>query len=150
VYQDISYAKSSFSAGIGSLGNRNLYQTGTDAVLYIIPLRASAGERLRVTAKKTDETSEKKSHGDSVILVGNKNVMSYVLACVTLFNKGSNEVVIKARGRLISRAVDVAEITRHRFISDLEVKKIEIDTTTVQTDKGSDLNVSTIDITLSK
>lgn len=103
-----------------------------------------------MTAKKTDETSEKKSHGDSVILVGNKNVMSYVLACVTLFNKGSNEVVIKARGRLISRAVDVAEITRHRFISDLEVKKIEIDTTTVQTDKGSDLNVSTIDITLSK
>ena len=103
-----------------------------------------------MTAKKTDETSEKKSHGDSVILVGSKNVMSYVLACVTLFNKGSNEVVIKARGRLISRAVDVAEITRHRFISDLEVKNIEIGTTTVQTDKGSDLNVSTIDITLSK
>ena len=103
-----------------------------------------------MTAKKTDETSEKKSHGDSVILVGNKNVMSYVLACVTLFNKGSIEVVIKARGRLISRAVDVAEITRHRFISDLEVKNIEIGTTTVQTDKGSDLNASTIDITPSK
>jgi DNA-binding protein len=132
------------------LGNRNLYQTETDALLYLIPIRATAGERLRVTAKKTDERSGKNSHGDSVILVGNKNVMSYVLACVTLFNKGSNEVVIKARGRLISRAVDVAEITRHRFISDLEVKSIEIGTTTVQTDKGSDLNVSTIDITLSK
>ncbi len=76
--------------------------------------------------------------------------MSYVLACVTLFNKGASEVVIKARGRLISRAVDVAEITRHRFIEDLVVKNIEIDTTTVQTDKGSDLNVSTIDITLSR
>nr|KXH71461.1 MAG: RNA-binding protein [Candidatus Thorarchaeota archaeon SMTZ1-83] len=76
--------------------------------------------------------------------------MSYVLACVTLFNKGAEEVVIKARGRLISRAVDVAEITRHRFISELKVKSIEIDTTTVQTDKGSDLNVSTIDITLTK
>lgn len=82
--------------------------------------------------------------------MGNKNVMSYVLACVTLFNKGANEVVIKARGRLISRAVDVAEITRHRFMTDLVVKSIEIDTTTVQTDKGSDLNVSTIDITISK
>ncbi len=76
--------------------------------------------------------------------------MSYVLACVTLFSKGANEVVIKARGRLISRAVDVAEITRHRFLTDLVVKSIEIDTTTVQTDKGSDLNVSTIDITISK
>ena len=90
------------------------------------------------------------SNGMDCILVGNKNVMSYVLACVTLFNKGAAEVVIKARGRLISRAVDVAEITRHRFIPELVVKNIEIDTTTVQTDKGSDLNVSTIDITLTK
>ncbi|MHA1637243.1 MAG: DNA-binding protein Alba [Candidatus Thorarchaeota archaeon] len=88
--------------------------------------------------------------GDSVILVGSKNVMSYVLACVTLFNKGATEVAIKARGRLISRAVDVAEITRHRFIEGLTVKDIIIDTTTVQTDKGSDLNVSTIDIILTK
>ena len=83
-----------------------------------------------MTAKKTDDKSGGQSHGDSVILVGNKNVMSYVLACVTLFNKGAEEGVIKARGRLISRAVDVAEITRHRFISELKVKKIEIDTTT--------------------
>ena len=88
--------------------------------------------------------------GDSTILVGSKNVMSYVLACVTLFNKGATEVAIKARGRLISRAVDVAEITRHRFIEGLVVKEIVIDTTTVQTDKGSDLNVSTIDIILSR
>jgi len=57
------------------------------------------------------------------ILVGNKNVMSYVLACVTLFNKGANEVVIKARGRLISRAVDVAEITTRRFLPEIiEIK----------------------------
>ena len=110
-----------------------------------------------MTEENTDEkSSNEKSVPDKTrdlmdcILVGNKNVMSYVLACVTLFNKGANEVVIKARGRLISRAVDVAEITRHRFMTDLKVKSIETDTTTVQTDKGSDLNVSTIDITLSK
>ena len=112
-----------------------------------------------MTEEDTDKTSggkkadaEKLRDRDNMdcILVGNKNVMSYVLACVTLFNKGATEVVIKARGRLISRAVDVAEITRHRFVSDLTVKSIETDTTTVQTDKGSDLNVSTIDITLTK
>ncbi len=110
-----------------------------------------------MTEENTDEkSSSKKVKSDKLrdnmdcILVGSKNVMSYVLACVTLFNKGANEVVIKARGRLISRAVDVAEITRHRFIEGLAVKAIEIDTTTVQTDKGSDLNVSTIDITLAK
>jgi len=112
-----------------------------------------------VTEENTDKKSgskqtEPKKLRDNTdmdcILVGNKNVMSYVLACVTLFNKGAKEVVIKARGRLISRAVDVAEITRHRFIEDLLVKHIEIGTTSVQTDKGSDLNVSTIDITLSR
>lgn len=102
------------------------------------------------SSKEAEGKPLRESTGMDCILVGNKNVMSYVLACVTLFNKGANEVVIKARGRLISRAVDVAEITRHRFITDLAVKSIEIDTTTVQTDKGSDLNVSTIDITLSK
>ena len=107
-----------------------------------------------IDKKSSSEKAKKKvlRDGDNMdcILVGNKNVMSYVLACVTLFNKGADEVVIKARGRLISRAVDVAEITRHRFVSDLTVKSIEIGTTTVQTDKGSDLNVSTIDITLTK
>lgn len=111
-----------------------------------------------MTEENTGKPSSSKKEGAKLrdrigmdcILVGNKNVMSYVLACVTLFNKGASEVVIKARGRLISRAVDVAEITRHRFLTDLVVKSIEIDTTTVQTDKGSDLNVSTIDITISK
>ena len=102
------------------------------------------------TGKTSSSNKEGKplrdSNGMDCILVGNKNVMSYVLACVTLFNKGASEVIIKARGRLISRAVD----TRHRFIEELVVKHIEIDTTTVQTDKGSDLNVSTIDITLAK
>ena len=102
------------------------------------------------SSKDSEGKPLRDSIGKDCILVGNKNVMSYVLACVTLFNKGANEVVIKARGRLISRAVDVAEITRHRFIEGLVVKHIEIDTTTVQTDKGSDLNVSTIDIILAR
>jgi DNA-binding protein len=104
----------------------------------------------KASSKQTEKKELRDSSGMECILVGNKNVMSYVLACVTLFNKGAKEVVIKARGRLISRAVDVAEITRHRFIEELVVKNIEIGTTSVQTDKGSDLNVSTIDITLSR
>ncbi len=97
----------------------------------------------------TKETQPKKTD-EHIILVGSKNVMSYAVACKTLFDRGAKEVTIKARGRLISRAVDVAEITRHRFLPDLKVKHIEIGTTTVQTSKGSELNVSTIDIILTK
>lgn len=103
-----------------------------------------AEERINTEPDK-DEPKETPEH---CVLVGSKNVMSYVMACKTLFDKGADEVVIKARGRLISRAVDVAEITRRRFMTDLMVKHIEIGTTTVQTDKGSELNVSTIDIIL--
>jgi len=53
---------------------------------------------------------------DNIIYVGNKPVMNYVLAVVTQFNNGADEVLIKARGRAISRAVDVAEISRNRSL----------------------------------
>ena len=58
-------------------------------------------------AEKTTEkgTDEKRKTDENVIFVGNKPPMSYVLAVVTQFNmSGSDEVVIKARGRAISRA----------------------------------------------
>ncbi|MHA1961692.1 MAG: DNA-binding protein Alba [Candidatus Thorarchaeota archaeon] len=107
------------------------------------------GESDRDDSAKSTKQADPAKQAEPTVLVGNKNVMSYVMACKTLFDKGANEVVIKARGRLISRAVDVAEITRRRFMTGLVVKSIEIDTTTVTTDKGSELNVSTIDIRLS-
>ena len=61
------------------------------------------------------------------ILVGKKPVMNYVLATLTLFQT-EPEVTIKARGRAISRAVDVVEIVRRRFIQDLKIKDIKIGT----------------------
>ncbi len=90
-----------------------------------------------------NETSE-----ENVIYVGNKPPMSYVLAVVTQFNGGSDEVTIKARGRAISRAVDTAEITRNRFIKDAKVKSINIGTETITNEEGRTSNVSSIEITL--
>lgn len=74
--------------------------------------------------------------------------MSYVLAVVTQFNGGSDEVTIKARGRAISRAVDTAEITRNRFVKDAEVKEITIGTESITNEEGRSSNVSSIEITL--
>lgn len=87
---------------------------------------------------------------DNVIYVGNKAVMSYVLAVVTQFNNGFDEVVIKARGRAISRAVDSAEVTRNKFLTDVEVKDIKIDTEVIVGEGGEKANVSAIEITMSK
>jgi DNA-binding protein Alba len=75
--------------------------------------------------------------------------MNYVLACITLFHGGAKEVSIKARGRAISRAVDVAEIIRRKFLSDVKIGSIDIGTEQVQSgDRNTPANVSTIEITL--
>ena len=104
-----------------------------------------------MSEETTDEkTSKKGKSKEDVIYVGNKPSMSYVLAVVTQFQSaGSNEVVIKARGRAISRAVDTAEITRNRFIKDANIKEIKIGTESVTNEEGRSSNVSSIEIYLS-
>lgn len=87
---------------------------------------------------------------ENVILVGKKPVMNYVLATITQLNEGVSEVTVKARGRAISRAVDVVEIVRKRFIPELKLKGIKIDTEELDSEGGKKLNVSTIEITVSK
>jgi len=75
--------------------------------------------------------AEEKRTDENVIYVGRKLPMSYVLAVITQFNSGSDEVIIKARGRSISTAVDTAEIVRNRFATDTEVKEIKISTESI-------------------
>ena len=93
--------------------------------------------------------TEKETSDENTIFVGNKPPMSYVLAVVTQFNGGSEEVVIKARGRAISRAVDTAEITRNRFVQNAKVKEIKIGTESITNEEGRSSNVSSIEIALS-
>lgn len=88
---------------------------------------------------------------NNAVFVGKKPVMNYVLACLTLFQGGADEVVIKARRRAISGAVDVAEIVRRRFLSDVKVKGIEIGTEQLATPEGGNpSNISAIEVVLTK
>jgi DNA-binding protein len=89
---------------------------------------------------------------DNVIYIGNKPPMNYVMALITAFNmQDTDNVVLKARGRAISTAVDVAEITRNRFFKDAEVKTIAIGTEEIAPREGGNpRNVSTIEISLHK
>lgn len=87
---------------------------------------------------------------ENIVYIGNKPVMNYVLAVVTQMNGGVPEIVLKARGRAISRAVDVAEIVRNRFVTDVEVGTIDISTEEILNSEGSNTNVSAIEIYLSK
>lgn len=87
---------------------------------------------------------------ENVILVGKKPVMNYVLATLTQLNEGAKEVTVKARGKAISRAVDVVEIVRNRFIQGVKLKNIKIDTEELESQDGKKVNVSTIEITIAR
>lgn len=85
----------------------------------------------------------------NTVFIGRKPVLNYVLACMTLFKSGSEEVLVKARGRAISRAVDVVEVTRNRFMPDMKVGDIRIGTEQLTSEeRNAPMNVSTIEIVL--
>lgn len=102
-------------------------------------------DETQATAPKTHEGKD-----PNTIYIGKKGVMGYVLAVVTQFNNGNSQVKIKARGNMISRAVDVAEIVRHRFLTSATVKGINISTEELLSEDGTKSKVSSIEIELAK
>jgi DNA-binding protein Alba len=107
------------------------------------------------TTKNIKKRSDRKmaEKQQDVIFVGNKPPMSYVIAIITAFSQGNlKEITLKARGQAITTAVDVAEITRSRFMKDLKVTTIAIGTAEMPPREGENRSrmVSTIEVTLTK
>jgi len=87
---------------------------------------------------------------ENAVFIGRKPVMNYVVACMTYLNAGEKKVVVKARGRAISRAVDTVELLRRAFVKDVDVTNIDISTEEVTGPEGQSRNVSSMEITLAK
>lgn len=89
---------------------------------------------------------------DNSVFIGNKPFMNYVTGVVMQFTtKNASEVIVKARGKFISRAVDVSEVAAKRFLNEMvEVKGIEIGSEEFENKEGKQVRVSTIEITLKK
>ena len=86
--------------------------------------------------------------GEAIILVGRKPTMNYVLATTLPLTEGK-KVVLKARGRAISKAVDVVEVVRRRFVKDAKIENVNIGTEEGRVgNDGRPRNVSIIEITL--
>jgi DNA-binding protein len=86
---------------------------------------------------------------DNIVFIGQKTAMNYVMACLTVIQSGFKEITLKARGKAISRAVDVAEILRNRFMKDkVHVSKIESGTEVLERQDQGKFSVSTLDIIL--
>lgn len=104
------------------------------------------------TNKRKISTEALQMSENNSVLIGRKPIMNYVLACITLFHGGANEVNVKARGQAISRAVDVVEVVRRKFLPDIKVKNVGIGTQKLisRSDNQTPTNVSTIEITLER
>jgi DNA-binding protein len=105
---------------------------------------------IAINNKRSEKRMAEKSN---VIFVGSKPPMNYVLAVITSFSgSDAEEVILKARGQAITTAVDVAEITRSRFLKDLKVSKISIGTEEMPPREGENRSrmVSTMEIILGK
>lgn len=87
---------------------------------------------------------------EKVMYIGKKPSMNYVLAINSRLNEGLNEITIKARGRSISKAVDIAEIVTNRFNTEANDDQVVISTEEILRDDGTSTNVSTIEIVIKK
>ena len=103
------------------------------------------------TNEGVNTPSQEPERDPNTIYVGKKRVMNYVLACMTILQNGSDTVTIKARGRSISAAVDVAQILTRRFTQGISVKSISIATEQVPNRESNEMsNVSSIEIEMGK
>ena len=102
-------------------------------------------EEQKITSKDPDK--------DNIIFVGIKPFMNYVTGVVMQFqNKGQNEVIVSARGKFISKAVDVVEVARRTFLKEenIKIKDIKISSEPFENKEGKRIFVSTINIILTK
>lgn len=108
------------------------------------------------TETNTSGKSRSSTHtDDGIVFIGAKPFMNYVTGVVVQFNNSTaanKEVTIKARGKFISKAVDVAEVARRKFLKEqgVSIGKIKIESEEFENKEGKQVNVSTIEIMLKK
>lgn len=94
--------------------------------------------------------SEEKQVETKTVIVGkSKPLLNYVTACITMFNGGAQRVVLRARGEAINMAVEVAQVLKKRFVSNVEISNIVIDGENVVSRDGRQLNLPVLEIELS-
>lgn len=86
----------------------------------------------------------------NLVRIGKKPIMNYVTACVTLFNSGNGEVMVRARGQAIEKAIDTVQMLRRGFLKDVMIKKINLGSEDVTRFNGTRGNISIIEIILAR
>lgn len=79
------------------------------------------------------------------VYIGKKRSMSYVMSAMGNLNEGKPAKLL-ARGRAISRAVDVGELLVRKFAKGASYGEINIETEKLTNKDGTESNVSAIEI----
>ncbi len=89
---------------------------------------------------------------EHTVFIGGKPFMNYVTSVVMQFTtQGAPEIVVKARGKFISKAVDITEVATKRFLEgQVAIKEIKVDSEEFQNREGKQVRVSTIEIAIAK
>ena len=85
----------------------------------------------------------------NLVIMGNKPIMNYVVACLTLFNEGAETVKLRARGKHINKAADTVGLLRRVFLPGLRVVHANTGTDILTRTDGNQAHVSTIEIIIS-
>jgi archaea-specific DNA-binding protein len=129
-----------------NVGLRYLFSCYDPFLLTSINIKYTAFQYWNTQRSGAPEMTE-----DNTVFIGRKPLMNYVLAVMTQFSTGAEKVTLKARGRAISKAVDVAEIVKNRFLNTASVQDIHIGTEKVEDEERENgINVSWIEILLDK
>ena len=110
-------------------------------------------EKIKETEKQKAEQKKPKKGEDNIIYVGIKPFMNYVTAIVMQFqNKGQEKVIVSARGKFTSKAIDIVEVARRTFLKDenIKIKDIKISSEQFENKEGKRIYVSAIELHLIK
>lgn len=86
----------------------------------------------------------------NLVRIGKKPIMNYVTACVTLFNSGNGEVMVRARGQAIEKAIDTVQMLKRGFLKDVNIEKINLGSEDITRFDGTRGNISIIEIILTR
>ncbi len=124
------------------------YETKLQVILH----ESKRTEKQSSTTKNNKMTTQTEKSKENSIFIGGKPFMNYVTGVIVQFNKDAEEVTIKARGKFITKGVDVAEVARRKFLQDknVSVKDVSIGSEEFENKEGKMINVSTLEIILRK
>lgn len=84
------------------------------------------------------------------VIIGSKPMINYVTACITIFNSGSEKVILRARGKAINNLVDVFLLLRNSFFKNIQITSFNIDCDEITFYDGKRIFLPVLELFLSK